>query len=220
MSILNMANLKKIILFLILNIIILSNSHAEWEKFLSIEERNLDIFLDRQKVIGSLPGSGGGQTVTGVLTLEGLDPVDPIQKVKGATYDVLFNYKDIKKVKIDGVEKDYKSFIKKFHVQCKIRETDEYLLGPIEVTYYASEMGSEEIFYYQYDRFVNRKYYKVRPKSYSEEIINYVCNNACTDPDYYQMEVNDKTITSKPHKTSCEIDPPKKFEAKNFLSQN
>ena len=55
-----MANLKKIILFLILNIIILSNSHAEWEKFLSIEERNLDIFLDRQKVIGSHPKSEGG----------------------------------------------------------------------------------------------------------------------------------------------------------------
>ena len=44
-----MTNLKKIILFLILNIIILSNSHAEWEKFLSVEERNLDIFLDRHK---------------------------------------------------------------------------------------------------------------------------------------------------------------------------
>ena len=215
-----MTNLKKIILFLILNIIILSNSHAEWEKFLSIEERNLDIFLDRQKVIGSLPGSGGGQTVTGVFTLEGLDPVDPIQKVKGATYDVLFNYKDIKKVKIDGVEKDYKSFIKKFHVQCKIRETDEYLLGPIEVTYYASEMGSEEIFYHQYDRFVKRKYYKVRPKSYSEEIINYVCNNACTDPDYRMTNADDKVVTSEPLKTSCEIDPPKKFEAKNFQNQN
>ena len=51
MSILNMANLKKIILFLILNIIILSNSHAEWEKFLSIEERNLNIFLDRHEAL-------------------------------------------------------------------------------------------------------------------------------------------------------------------------
>ena len=99
-----MTNLKKIILFLILNIIILSNSHAEWEKFLSIEERNL-YFSRQAKSHWQSPWSGGGQTVTGVLTLEGLDPVDPIQKVKGATYDVLFNYKDIKKVKIEVLKK-------------------------------------------------------------------------------------------------------------------